>query len=90
MPEPSVPELKLYREVTEKFAPEIQKLKGLVIGTLMRLARDTIKQSVAPALGLELEQVIDRVTSKLGGVPLSGSVVDLPAESSCATNEAGG
>jgi hypothetical protein len=29
---------------------------------------------------MELEQVIDRVTSKLGGVSLSGSVLDLPAE----------
>ena len=60
-----------------------------MIGTLMGLARDTIKQSVAPPLGLELERRIDRVTTKLGGVPLSGSVLDLPAKSPCATNETG-
>jgi ElaB/YqjD/DUF883 family membrane-anchored ribosome-binding protein len=75
--EPRAPERSLFREFTEKFAPEIQKLKGLVIGTLMAQARDAIKQSVAPPLSPELERVIDCVTTKLGGVPLSGPVLNL-------------
>ncbi len=90
VPQPCVPEPSLYHEVTEKFAPEIQKLKSLAIGTLMSLARDMVTQSVAPPLGLELEQVIDRVTSKLGGMPLSRPVLDLPAASTCTTNQTRG
>lgn len=78
--EPRMPEPSLFRSFTEKFAPEIQKLKALAIGTLMALARDTIKRSVAPPLGLELERVIDRVTTKLGGVPLGGAVPNFPSK----------
>lgn len=77
VPEPRVPEPSLFSELTEKFAPELQKLKGLAIGTLMALARDLIKQSVAPPLAPELERVMDHVTTKLGGVPLSGPVLNL-------------
>jgi ElaB/YqjD/DUF883 family membrane-anchored ribosome-binding protein len=84
-----VPEPSLFSELTENFAPEIQKLKGLAIGTLMALARDTIKRSVAPPLGLELERVIDRVTTKLGGLPVAGPGPELPRERAFATNGAG-
>jgi ElaB/YqjD/DUF883 family membrane-anchored ribosome-binding protein len=83
--EPRMPNQSWFSEVTEKFAPEMQKVKGLGIGALMALARDAIKQSVEPPLGLELERVIDRVTTKLGGVPLS----NFPAEKAGATNGTG-
>jgi ElaB/YqjD/DUF883 family membrane-anchored ribosome-binding protein len=88
-PEPRVPEPSLLSEFTEQFAPEMQKLKRLAIGTLMALARDRIKQSVAPALASELGQVMDRVTSKLGGEPLLGPVLDLPGERAYAGNQTG-
>jgi ElaB/YqjD/DUF883 family membrane-anchored ribosome-binding protein len=78
----------LFGELTEKFAPEIQQLKGLAIGSAMALARDLIKQSVAPPLGQELASVMDRLTTKLGGAPLSGHVADLPPGRACATNNA--
>jgi ElaB/YqjD/DUF883 family membrane-anchored ribosome-binding protein len=87
--EPRVPEPSLFRSFTEQFAPEIQQLQGLAIGTLMALARDTIKRSVAPPLGVELERVIDRVTTKLGGVPLSGPGPERVGERAFATNGAG-
>jgi ElaB/YqjD/DUF883 family membrane-anchored ribosome-binding protein len=85
---PRVPDRGLFGELTEKFAPEIQQLKALAIGSAMALATDMIKQSVAPPLGQELAGVMDRVTSKLGGVPLSGRVPDLPPEGARATNNA--
>ena len=47
VPAPKVPEAGLFRELTKTFAPEIQQLKGLAIGSLMALARDTIKRSMA-------------------------------------------
>ena len=74
---PSVPDRGLFSELTEKFAPEIQQLKALAIGSAMGLARDIIKQSVAPPLGQELAGVMDRLTTKLGGAPLSGHVPDV-------------
>jgi hypothetical protein len=80
--EPRVPERGLFSELTDTFAPEIQKLKSLAIGTLMALTRDSIVRSVAPPLGAELERVLDRVTTKLGGVPLSNVAVGR----ACATN----
>ena len=85
---PRVPGPGLFGELTEKFGPEIQQLKALAIGSAMALARDMIKQSVAPPLGQELAGVMDRVTTKLGGVPLSGRVPDLPPEGARATNNA--
>src|SRR4029077_13307737 len=86
---PRVPDRGLLGELTDKFAPEIQQLKALAIGSAMALARDMIKQSVAPPLGQELAGVMDRVTTKLGGMPLSRRVPDLPPESVYATNNTG-
>lgn len=79
----------LFHELTEKFAPEIQQLKGLAIGALMGLARDMIKESVAPSLAAELERMIDRVTSELGGEPRPRPVLDLPPGRAFATNKNG-
>jgi hypothetical protein len=64
----------LLSELGDRFAPEIDQLKGLAIGSLMSLAREFIKDSVAPALAPELERVIDDVTSKLGGKPIHGAI----------------
>jgi ElaB/YqjD/DUF883 family membrane-anchored ribosome-binding protein len=89
VPESGTPERSLLGELTEKFAPEIQQLKRLAIGSLMALARDTITQSVAPPLGPELERVLDRLTTKLGGVPLSGPGPELFGDKAFTTNGAG-
>ena len=66
--------------LVETFAPEIQKLKGLAIGTLMALARDMIKLNVAPALAPELERIVDSVTIKLGGAPQAQALWDVSEE----------
>jgi ElaB/YqjD/DUF883 family membrane-anchored ribosome-binding protein len=55
--EPRLANHSVFTELTEKFAPEIQKLKGLAIGALMGLARDVIKHSVTLPLASELERV---------------------------------
>jgi hypothetical protein len=69
---PRVRDRSLFGELTERFAPEMQQLKGLAIGSAMALAGGIIKQSVAPPLGPQLAAVMDRLTTKLGGVSLSG------------------
>jgi ElaB/YqjD/DUF883 family membrane-anchored ribosome-binding protein len=64
----------LLSELGDRFGPEIDQLKGLAIGSVMSLAREFIKDAVAPALAPELERVIDGVTSKLGGKPIHGEL----------------
>jgi hypothetical protein len=66
----------------DKFAPELEKLKGIAIGVLLGLARDWIKESAPPALASELGQLLDDVTAKLGGKPLAGPLLAHPIDQS--------
>jgi ElaB/YqjD/DUF883 family membrane-anchored ribosome-binding protein len=65
--------------LTEQFAPEIGKLKGLAIGTLLGLVRDMVKQALPEELGGKLSGMIDDVTEKVGGEPFKGPVTPEPA-----------
>jgi ElaB/YqjD/DUF883 family membrane-anchored ribosome-binding protein len=60
--------------LTEQFAPQIDKLKGLAIGTVLGLVRDMVKQSLPAELGGKLSEMIDDVTEKVGGEPFKGPV----------------
>jgi ElaB/YqjD/DUF883 family membrane-anchored ribosome-binding protein len=51
------------------FHDEIVKVKGLAIGYVMGLARDALEDS-APQLASQLEEVMNSVTTKLGGEPV--------------------
>jgi len=50
--------------------PEIDKLKGLAVATVLGLVRDKITQAVPPEVGSRLKDVIDDVTTRLGTLPL--------------------
>ncbi len=63
-------------EMTQKFQPEINKLKGLAIGAVFALVRDMVKQSVPEPLAPQLEQLVDNVAVKLGGEPVRGPLLD--------------
>jgi hypothetical protein len=52
-----------------QFHDEIQQAKGLAVGAAVALARDFIKQSV-PQLAPQIEELMNNVTSKLGGQPI--------------------
>ncbi len=54
--------------VLEPFHEEIDKVKGIAIGYVMGLVRDSIKQSV-PQLAPKIEDLINGLTTKLGGEP---------------------
>jgi hypothetical protein len=60
-------------KLTEQFGPEIDKLKGLAVGTLMGVARDMVSQFVPQAIKREVTDVINGFTSNLGG-----KVIDRP------------
>jgi hypothetical protein len=60
--------------VNHRFGAEITTLKGLAIGTVLSFVRDRITQSAPEAMKTRLADVMDRVTTKLGGEPLQGLV----------------
>jgi ElaB/YqjD/DUF883 family membrane-anchored ribosome-binding protein len=60
----------LVRELAHKFEPELQEIKSLAIGAVGALVRDVVKESVPEPLAPQLEDIINRVTTKLGGEPI--------------------
>lgn len=63
-------------ELARTFAPEMQKLKGLAIGAAMGIARDLLTQQLPEQLRPQLDEMINNVTSKLGGEPVQGHLLD--------------
>jgi len=51
----------------DRFAPEIDKLKGLAVGTLFGVARDMVSQWVPEPLKDQVTDVINNFTTDLGG-----------------------
>lgn len=55
------------------FKEEIDKVKGIAIGYAMALARDWIKEAV-PQLALQIDELAQSATVKLGGQPVAGPI----------------
>lgn len=75
----------LVTKLVQQFGPEIDKLKGLAVGALLGVVRDMVNKATPPEVGSQIAQVIDDITCKLGGKPISGPVSsyfgqDQPAE----------
>lgn len=62
--------------LTEQYGDELNKVKSLAISTLGGLVGEMVLQSVPPALKEEIKEVVDGVTTKLGGHPLHGSLLN--------------
>jgi len=62
--------------VTQTFGGEIDKLKGLAIGTLLGVARDFLVQSVPEHLGDQVKELMDNFTTKLGGERIEGPILE--------------
>jgi len=60
----------------DTFQSEINKLKGLAVGTMLGLVRDFVSQSAPEQLRPRLQEVMDSITTKLGGETLEGPLVD--------------
>jgi ElaB/YqjD/DUF883 family membrane-anchored ribosome-binding protein len=56
-----------------EFTPEINKLKSLALGTLLGTAREMILQAVPQHMGQQLKDIVDNVTTKIGGEPIPSS-----------------
>jgi len=60
----------------ERFAPEVEKLKGLAVGTLFGVARDMISQWVPSAVKDQVTEVINNFTTDLGGKVIREPLVE--------------
>ncbi|WP_373650047.1 hypothetical protein [Schlesneria sp. DSM 10557] len=82
-PQSSAPPSKSWISMlSETLGPEINKLKGLAIGTALGAVRDSVLQSAPEAMKKPLADVIDEVTQKLGGECLQGSLFTSDSTSS--------
>jgi ElaB/YqjD/DUF883 family membrane-anchored ribosome-binding protein len=66
-------------QLYEQFEPEIKEIKGAAIGLAVGMLRDMIKEAV-PALRDKVEDVMNRATTKIGGEPVEGPVLQPPGE----------
>lgn len=55
--------------------PEVDKLKGLAVGTVMALVRDMLTGSIPDPLKPQVSEVMNSLTVKLGGQPIHGQIV---------------
>jgi ElaB/YqjD/DUF883 family membrane-anchored ribosome-binding protein len=55
-----------------RFSTELNKLKSLAIGAALGVVRDAVKQTAVPEIGEQLAEMIDGVTTKLGGQVIHG------------------
>jgi ElaB/YqjD/DUF883 family membrane-anchored ribosome-binding protein len=58
-----------------KFEPEINQVKEMAIGTMFGFLRDLAKQALPERLSAKVDDVMNRVTTKLGGEPIHGPVM---------------
>lgn len=63
-----------WSQIAQEFAPEIEQVKKLAIGVAISLVRDAIKEATPENLSPQITRIVDSVTSKLGGEPVSGPV----------------
>jgi len=59
----------------DRFHGEIEQVKGLAIGMALGAVRDVIKQNL-PQFEQQVGEVMDSITTKLGGQPIRGRVLE--------------
>jgi hypothetical protein len=58
-----------------KLSPEIEKLKGLAIGTVAGLVRDALAEAVPESMRPQVTEMLDDLASRFGGKPLPSPVL---------------
>jgi len=57
------------------FRGEIAQLRGLALGMLFGVLRDALKDSVSKPVGQHVDDVIDGLTNRMGGKPVTGRML---------------
>jgi len=63
-------------QLSQNFAPEIQKVKGLAIAAVAGVVRDLVAQSIPEQMRPQLNEMMDNITTKLGGEPVQPEFLD--------------
>jgi ElaB/YqjD/DUF883 family membrane-anchored ribosome-binding protein len=63
-------------QLSETFQPEIHKLKGFAIGAALGVVRDMVAQAVPDQMRPQVNEMMDKVTTKLGGEPVQPDLLD--------------
>jgi phage-related protein len=58
------------------FGPEIDKVKEMAIGTLLGVVRDMAVKAAPEKMAPQVREIIDGITTKLGGKPVEGTVFE--------------
>jgi len=61
--------------LTRTFEPELKEMKGLAVGALLGVLRDVVSDSVPETMEGKVEEIIDGVTTRLGGKPIHGRIL---------------
>lgn len=70
-------------QLGQQFGSELQKAKGLAIGTMLGVIRDMVSQSLPESLKSQVATLFDSATEKMGGETIEqGSLVQDPANGS--------
>jgi len=72
---PSAPSRSWLDVLAQEYADELKTVKGLAISTLGGLVGEMVTNSAPPALKEQIKEVVDSLTTKLGGHPLEGSLL---------------
>jgi len=76
-PPPTAPPARSWiDELSEKFAPEIQKAKGIAIGAALGVVREMVNQAVPDQLRPQVSEIMNGITTKLGGEPVTGELLE--------------
>jgi hypothetical protein len=77
-PEPPAkePEPDWLHKLSEEFQPEIAKLKGLAVGAALGLVRDLLADSIPEQMKPQFTDVMDQITTKVGGEPIRGPLLN--------------
>jgi ElaB/YqjD/DUF883 family membrane-anchored ribosome-binding protein len=79
---PPAPKRSVLEEVAETYQDELTKLKGLAISTVGGLVREMLSQSAPPPMVEQIRDVVDSVTTKLGGHPFDEPIINLSPDTS--------
>jgi ElaB/YqjD/DUF883 family membrane-anchored ribosome-binding protein len=66
-------------QLFHQFEPELESVKEMAIGYAVGMLRDMVKEAV-PALRDKIEEVMNRATTKIGGEPVRGPVLQPSGE----------
>jgi ElaB/YqjD/DUF883 family membrane-anchored ribosome-binding protein len=57
------------------FRPELEKVKGLVIGSVLGVVREMVTEPLPAEMRPKVSEILDNVTTKLGGAPVTSETV---------------